>query len=162
MYSDSICVCNFIFIQSICPKIIKWILFQMVLNCTDLTWKELKMVQLVSIQICKWYKLWNKVKFSEFSEQVIINILLYIFIFALQIGIVFIIAKIIGRVRIILLCCWCNIDRIFFCLSHKLGYITSGIIFLNNSQKNEQNISLLFMGSMIKYISLRTNHIKHI
>ena len=149
MYSDSICVCNFIFIQSICPKIIKWILFQMVLNCTDLTWKELKMVQLVSIQICKWYKSWNKVKFSEFSEQVIINIsTLYIY-FALQIGIVFIIAKIIGRVRIILLCCWYNIDRIFFCLSHKLGYITSGIIFLNNREIFLLTSLTLFMDSMI-------------
>ena len=162
MYSDSICVCNFIFIQSIRPKIIKWILFQMVLNCTDLTWKELKMVQLVSIQICKWYKSGNKVKFSEFSEQIIINIFTLYIYFTLQIGIMFIIAKIIGCVRINLLCCWCNIDRIFFCLSHKLGYITSGIIFLNNSQKNEQNNFLLFMGFMIKYILLRTNHIEHI
>ena len=128
MYSDSFYVCNFIFIQSIRPKIIKWILFQMVFNCTDLTWKEMKMVQLVSIQIWRWYKSWNKVKFSEFSEQIIINIMP---ICKVKINIT---AKIIGRAQIILLCCWYNIDRIFFCLSHKLGYITSGIIFLNNRE----------------------------
>ena len=83
-------------------------------------------------------------------------ILAIIFIFTLQIGIMFIIAKIIGCVRINLLCCWC---RIFFYLSHKLGYITSGIIFLNNSQKNERTNFLLFMGFMIKYILLRSSHI---
>ena len=34
----------------------------MVVNCSDLTWKETKMVQLVSIHIQKWHKSWNKVK----------------------------------------------------------------------------------------------------